>query len=1186
MKRALTFTLCLAAVFAAFSLSPNPTYAADETYYYDFIANPYDATWSSGAGILPFPGATDDERGFALIRQDILLEDGNTYPRVLQMHPQWISSGWIRGTYPQITVMPGAELHIGVGFIDGATGTDGVTFGVYFRESGTAGPSRLVTNVHASYDGDIDRAVISLDAYVGKTGTFRLSVNAGDSSAKDWAVWTQAEIMPQETVVITSCPTQDATVGESYSYQMQAVGGNPPYHWTVSERMLPPGLTLDSDTGLISGTPTYSGTWSFSIEAYDSTELDGPQFSEPKDCYIQVSEAGTPQPTPEEFDFGVTVVSPSLTLNLDPLISGEATSVEISTAVNVVVTSGVAERVYLSLTGLPTGIGGYCLPSEGLPILSSQCAFDATYAALSAGILPPSGDYEVALTVTGGGKTKTQALTLHVVRVASDDLELVSIEPVQTVYGAPLVKEKGTSFRVRVVSTFADPVEATFLLDLPDSQWDTSPPLPLPTLLPSDWQYPDTWGPVVILPGENEFMLPLVPAGGEDDLFDEDRNPAGMIEGGCATLPEGYTGLELCRPDVRYVPRPISVEPASFTVTVDPGNVVAETDETNNSLHDSYAVVPTREWNFLFYPVYTYGNDCMPNLDFVESTAKLQLQYLLANFPIADTKISYSIAPSIYSEPCSSGATTTCGYTVTWDERILDPAPDDYFYEDRGTFLRRIARMAGLEGYNFAVAVGCDCGGGASGIGSAVVIGECAGGHSIVLAHEFNHAVTGMGDIYSLDCLVSWDEAYCEYPDGTRQYCCYVDADKQDGYVGPYCTLDADGVLDCSEDRTKDCVCSCDCSIYDKSRSEHPECATLPICDAACCWNECAASCSGATIHSGPDGRIRHPASEGFWVNRWIATDANMNYFMDISFPGGTSFPHYWMRYANTHDHCGDAIFRDGYINLLNSVRFVDWEDPQGLLVSGTINQDGTAALDPFIYLEETYLDIYPNGEGDYYIALLDENGDLLSKTGFFVSFYMPDPNGGPVDEIGFSYVVEWVSGAQRIELQDEAGQALASRDVSPNAPEITLLSPNGGEVIAKGEQLAISWQASDQDGDALSYSLSLSMDEGETWVPLAIDIFDTEYLLETAALAEGSYLVKVRATDGVNTAVDASDESFSIEVGAGQPDDKSTQPGEEEPAQVPKTYLIVGLVIVVVVGLTLLGFLALMWFRQGRGGQ
>lgn len=38
------------------------------------------------------------------------------------------------------------------------------------------------------------------------------------------------------------------------------------------------------------------------------------------------------------------------------------------------------------------------------------------------------------------------------------------------------------------------------------------------------------------------------------------------------------------------------------------------------------------------------------------------------------------------------------------------------------------------------------------------------------------------------------------------------------------------------------------------------------------------------------------------------------------------------------------------------------------------------------------------------------------------------------------------------------------------------------------GEQMAITWEANDEDGDPLAYSLAVSGDGGETWLPIAID--------------------------------------------------------------------------------------------------
>jgi hypothetical protein len=56
-----------------------------------------------------------------------------------------------------------------------------------------------------------------------------------------------------------------------YSLQFSATGGNPT--WTVSSGALPAGLTLSS-TGLLSGTPTAQGDYSFKITATDGNRTD------------------------------------------------------------------------------------------------------------------------------------------------------------------------------------------------------------------------------------------------------------------------------------------------------------------------------------------------------------------------------------------------------------------------------------------------------------------------------------------------------------------------------------------------------------------------------------------------------------------------------------------------------------------------------------------------------------------------------------------------------------------------------------------------------------------------------------------------------------------------------------------------------------------------------------------------
>lgn len=72
------------------------------------------------------------------------------------------------------------------------------------------------------------------------------------------------------TLLLTStAPLQGATVNTPYSTVLQAQGGVGTYTWSISGGSLPPGLTLNSTTATISGTPTMAGSFPFSAEVMD-----------------------------------------------------------------------------------------------------------------------------------------------------------------------------------------------------------------------------------------------------------------------------------------------------------------------------------------------------------------------------------------------------------------------------------------------------------------------------------------------------------------------------------------------------------------------------------------------------------------------------------------------------------------------------------------------------------------------------------------------------------------------------------------------------------------------------------------------------------------------------------------------------------------------------------------------------
>ena len=72
-------------------------------------------------------------------------------------------------------------------------------------------------------------------------------------------------------VLAATCPvTTTGTLGKTYAGQVNAVGGNPPYTYGITAGALPPGLTLNANTGVISGTPTIVGTFNFTITVTDT----------------------------------------------------------------------------------------------------------------------------------------------------------------------------------------------------------------------------------------------------------------------------------------------------------------------------------------------------------------------------------------------------------------------------------------------------------------------------------------------------------------------------------------------------------------------------------------------------------------------------------------------------------------------------------------------------------------------------------------------------------------------------------------------------------------------------------------------------------------------------------------------------------------------------------------------------
>ena len=104
-------------------------------------------------------------------------------------------------------------------------------------------------------------------------GTFAFTVAAQDSSA---AKQTQTQVLSIPVgapgpLGITTTSLLDGTVNALYTATVAGVGGTPPYSWSITTGGLPSGLSLSSSTGAISGTPSSTGTATFTVAVADSS---------------------------------------------------------------------------------------------------------------------------------------------------------------------------------------------------------------------------------------------------------------------------------------------------------------------------------------------------------------------------------------------------------------------------------------------------------------------------------------------------------------------------------------------------------------------------------------------------------------------------------------------------------------------------------------------------------------------------------------------------------------------------------------------------------------------------------------------------------------------------------------------------------------------------------------------------
>ncbi|MGC5013811.1 beta strand repeat-containing protein, partial [Streptosporangium sp. DT93] len=229
--------------------------------------------------------------------------------------------------------------------------------------------------------------------------SYTFTVTAVNAAGAGPASLASAAVVPNVPPAFTFAAPPAGEVNVAYGVALTVAGGTTPYVWSVSAGALPPGLTLNTSNGVLSGTPTLGGSYSFTARVTDAST-------------VSATRAVTLVITP----------APVLTFPAPP--NGE---VSIPYSVALTVTGGTAPYVWSITAGaLPPGLSLNTSNGvlSGTPTLGGVFSFSVrvvdafnqsstrtvsvTIAALPAFtfVAPPPGQvgvaYSVALTVGGG----------------------------------------------------------------------------------------------------------------------------------------------------------------------------------------------------------------------------------------------------------------------------------------------------------------------------------------------------------------------------------------------------------------------------------------------------------------------------------------------------------------------------------------------------------------------------------------------------------------------------------------------------------------------------------------------------------------------------------------------------------------------------------------------------------------
>ena len=344
------------------------------------------------------------------------------------------------------------------------SGTFGIVYSLNLTATGGTPPYTwtLPTSFAAAFGGLPPGMTLSstglLSGIPSQVGPFTFAIQVSDSATSN-----PQSVISTFSMTVNVYPTiqggalPGGTLGVAYETTLTANGGSPPFLWVITQGLLPPGMVLFAG-GLISGTPTQSGNFNFTVLAKDIwgasvsaeftlqisskltiTTLPPLNGAVAIPFKLQFTAGGSP---PFSWRLTAGALPPGLAFNATGLMSGTPTTagiftftVQVSDATNTVASNAfiltIAPQLVITTEFLPDAIVGTPYPlNQKITATGGTPPYNFSVTGFPAGLaLNPSTGVITGTPTQGGrdgftvqvtdsvGITATKALVINVIAI-------------------------------------------------------------------------------------------------------------------------------------------------------------------------------------------------------------------------------------------------------------------------------------------------------------------------------------------------------------------------------------------------------------------------------------------------------------------------------------------------------------------------------------------------------------------------------------------------------------------------------------------------------------------------------------------------------------------------------------------------------------------------------------------------